>query len=64
MLTNLFKRFWALLVKFFIFILTRLEVNDYYLVLNGNHEHIMKRLHNDEKPFAKPAQKALLNRGN
>ncbi len=64
MLTNLFKRFWALLVKFFIFILTRLEVNDYYLVLNGNHEHIMKRLGTEDRfNFLAKAQEALIKRG-
>lgn len=65
MLTNLFKRFWALLVKFFIFILTRLEVNSYYLVLNGNHEHIMKRLGTEDRfDFPAKAQEALIKRAN
>lgn len=64
MLTNLFKRFWALLVKFFTFILTRLEVNGYYLVLNGNHEHIMERLKTEDRfDFPAKAQEALIKRG-
>ncbi len=64
MLAKFFRWVWALILQLWTYICTRLEVNDLYLVLNGKHEHIMKRLHNDEKPFAKPAQKALLNRGN
>lgn len=64
MVTNLFKRFWAFLVKFFTFILTRLEVNGYYLVLNGNHEHIMERLKTEYHfDFPAKAQEALIKRG-
>lgn len=44
MVTNFFKWLWALVVKLWVFIKTRLEVNDYYLVRNGNYEHILKRL--------------------
>ena len=63
MITNFFKWLWALVKHFVVFILTRLEVNDHYLVLNGDHEHIMKRLSTgDISDFSAKAQEALLKR--
>lgn len=63
MITHFFKWLWALVKHFGVFILTRLEVNDYYLVLNGNHEHIMERLSTgDISDFSAKAQEALLKR--
>lgn len=64
MITHFFKWLWALVKHFVVFILTRLEVNDYYLVLNGDHEHIMTRLSTgDISDFSAKAQEALLKRG-
>lgn len=64
MFTNFFKWLWALVVKLWVFIKTRLEVNDYYLVMNGNYEHILKRLsEGKENDFSDDAQVALLKRG-
>lgn len=64
MVTHFFKWLWALVKKFVAFILTRLEVNDYYLVLNGNHERIMERLKTEDvRDFSAKAQEALLKRG-
>lgn len=63
MITHFFKWLWALVKHLGVFILTRLEVNDYYLVLNGNHEHIMERLSTgDISDFSAKAQEALLKR--
>lgn len=63
MITHFFKWLWALVKHFVVFILTRLEVNDYYLVLNGDHEHIMERLSTgDISDFSAKAQEALLKR--
>ena len=63
MVTNFFKWLWALVVKLWVFIKTRLEVNDYYLVRNGNYEHILKRLSKGtENDFSDDAQVALLER--
>ncbi len=63
MITHFFKWLWALVKHFVVFILTRLEVNDYYLVLNGDHEHIMTRLSTgDISDFSAKAQEALLKR--
>lgn len=65
MFTNFFKWLWALVVKLWVFIKTRLEANDYYLVMNGNSEHILKRLSKGkENDFSDDAQVALLKRGN
>ena len=65
MVLNFFKWLWAWVIKIFILIKTRLEINDYYLVLNGNHEHILKRLAKGNKnDFSEKAQLALLERGN
>lgn len=64
MITHFFKWLWAFVKHFVVFILTRLEVNDYYLVLNGDHEHIMTRLSTgDISDFSAKAQEALLKRG-
>lgn len=63
MITHFFKWLWALVKHFGVFILTRLEVNDYYLVLNGDHEHIMERLSTGGmSDFSAKAQEALLKR--
>lgn len=63
MITHFFKWLWALVKHFGVFILTRLEVNDYYLVLNGDHEHIMERLNTGGmSDFSAKAQEALLKR--
>ena len=63
MITHFFKWLWALVKHFVVFILTQLEVNDYYLVLNGDHEHIMKRLSTEDiSDFSAKAQEALLKR--
>lgn len=63
MITHFFKWLWALVKHLGVFILTRLEVNDYYLILNGNHEHIMERLSTgDISDFSAKAQEALLKR--
>lgn len=65
MVLNFFKWLWAWVIKIFILIKTRLEIDDYYLVLNGNHEHILKRLAKGNKnDFSEKAQLALLERGN
>ena len=65
MVLNFFKWLWTWVIKIFIFIKTRLEIDDYYLVLNGNHEHILKRLAKGNKnDFSEKAQLALLERGN
>lgn len=65
MVLNFFKWLWAWVIKIFILIKTRLEINDYYLVLNGNHEHILKRLAKGNKnDFSEKAQLVLLERGN
>ena len=63
MLTNCLKKLWAYVVRFIVFVLKKLEINDYYLVLNGNHEHIMKYFDNENCKFSAKAQEALIHRG-